>query len=311
MPALTLAAAQFNPRLGDLEHNLRRHLEIGTAAADAGASLLLFPELSLTGYALRDLVYETALGADDGRLAPLRELSRRLVLGVGFVECSDTGLHYNTHLLLAGGRLCLRHRKLQLSTHGMFEEGRFFAAGSRLAAADTPLGRMGLQICSDWWHPAGSLLLAHDGASLLLAPVASPLRGLSQRPASAPGWMEAPGGDNGRVWYTLLSAQAKAAGLPILFCNRVGFEDGIGFWGGSSLWGPDGLRLAGFDHADEELLLAELDLDAVRRERIRSPLLRDGRLEVWAAELARLQTSRNTGDGDSLDPRPERRQPAA
>lgn len=288
MPPTILAAAQLNPLLGDLDRNLARHLELAEAAADGGASLVLFPELSLTGYALRDLVFTTAMAASDDFLEPLRRLSRRLAIGFGFVERSAAGLYYNSHLLLAGGGPVLAHRKVYLPTYGLFEEGRFFAAGDRIAAADTPLGRVGLQICNDWWHPAGSLILAHDGAELLLAPVASPVRGLTKRPPVAPGWMEAPGGDNGRVWYSLLSAQAKTASLPILFCNRVGFDDGVGFWGGSGLWGPDGLRLAGFDHADEGLLLVELDADRLRRERVHSPVLRDERLDLLARELARV-----------------------
>lgn len=288
MPPTILAAAQINPRLGDLDSNLRQHLELAERAADAGAALVLFPELSLTGYSLRDLVFQTAMSVDDDFLEPLRALSRRLILGFGFVEASADGLYYNSHMLLADGRPLLLHRKVYLPTYGLFEEGRFFAPGHRIAAADSALGRLGLQICNDWWHPGGSLILAQDGAELLLAPVASPLRGLSKRPASAPGWMEAPGGDNGRVWYTLLSAQAKAASLPILFCNRVGFDDGVGFWGGSSLWSPDGLRVAGLDHADEELLLVSLDADRLRRERVHSPVLRDERPDLLARELARV-----------------------
>jgi len=296
MPPTILAAAQFNPRLGDLAANLERHLEAAAQAADAGASLVLFPELSLTGYALRDMVFEVALAADDARLAPLRDLSRRLTIAVGLVERSPAGLYHNAQLVFAGGAPVHVHRKVQLPNYGLFEEGRFFAAGDRIRAADTPAGRLGVQICNDWWHPVGSILLARDGAELLLAPVASPLRGLSKRPASAPGWMEAPGGDNGRAWYTLLSAQAKAASLPILFCNRVGFDDGVGFWGGSALFGPDGLRLAGFDHADEGLLLAEFDADRLRRERVVSPVLRDGRADVWRRELRRLESEAGAVD---------------
>ena len=285
---MRLAAAQFNPLLGDLKANLRRHLEWVEEAAGQGAELLLFPELSLTGYALRDLAAQVALPAADPLFKPLLEASRRLCLSAGFAERGTDGRVFNAQAFLAEGRLLHVHRKLFLPTYGLFEEGRFFARGDRARAFDTPLGRMGLLICNDWWHAGAPLLLAQDGAQLLLGPTASPLRGLSPRPERAPGWMESPGGDNGRVWYSLLSAHAKMQSTPILFCNRCGFDDGVGFWGGSGLWGPEGLRRAGLDHADEALLLADWDPSATLRERQYSPLLRDEDLPLLARELAQL-----------------------
>lgn len=284
-----VAAAQFNPLLGDVTHNLRRHLELAEEAVGCGAELLLFPELSLTGYALRDAVWQVACAAEDTRLQPLKDTSQRLAICAGFVERGSDGQVYNAQAFFAQGRLLHVHRKVYLPTYGLFEEGRFFARGRTLRAFDTPLGRVGMLICNDWWHAGGPMVLAQDGATLLLAPTASPLRGLRPRPASAPGWMESPGGENGRVWYTLLSSHAKLQSTPILFCNRCGFDDGVGFWGGSSLWGADGLRVAGLDHADEALLVAELDSQATQRERDYSPVLRDENLDVVAQEIHRLR----------------------
>ena len=290
---MKLAAAQFNPLLGDLAANLRRHLELAEEAAGLGAELLLYPELSLTGYALRDLASQVALSADDAFLAPLREASRRLCLCAGFVERNPDGRIHNAQAFFSEGRLVHVHRKIFLPTYGLFEEGRFFARGDRARAFDTPLGRMGLLVCNDWWHAAGPLLLAQDGAMLLLAPAASPLRGLQPRPDHAPGWMESPGGENGRVWYSLLSAHAKLQSTPILFCNRCGFDDGVGFWGGSSLWAASGLRESGLDHADEGLLLSELEPADTLRERAYSPLLRDEDLALLSRELETLSRRRS------------------
>lgn len=290
---MNIAAAQFNPLLGDLVANLAAHLALAEEAARAGVQLLLFPELSLTGYALRDLVAEVALAPADPFFAPLLEASRQLALCVGFAERDRRGFLYNSQAFLAEGKLLHVQRKVFLPTYGLFEEGRFFARGERIRAFDTPLGRLGLLICNDWWHAAAPLLLAQDGAELFLAPAASPLRGLTPRPASAPGWMESPGGENGRVWYGLLAAHAKMQSTPILFCNRVGFDDGVGFWGGSSYWSPGGLRLAGLDHADPGLLQADWDPAETRRERAYSPLLRDENLPLLAAELEHLRTNKH------------------
>jgi predicted amidohydrolase len=286
---MILAVAQVNPRLGDLSFNLQAHLSMVEKAVEANARLLLFPELSLTGYALRDLTAECALSSDDPFLKPLLEASKRIPLAFGFVErAADEGL-YNSLAFCAEGRVLHIHRKVYLSTYGMFEEGRFFTAGKNFVAFDSPLGRVGMLICSDVWHAPAPMLLAHQGARLLLVAAASPLRGLRPRPESIPGWMESPGGDNGRVWYTLLSAHAKMQTLPILFANRVGFDDGIGFWGGSSLWAPDGLRPHGLDHADEELLIAPLDIEDLRSQRTLAPLLKNESLGLLEEELRRIR----------------------
>jgi predicted amidohydrolase len=286
---MQVAAAQFNPLLGDLVGNREAHLAAVAEAETAGAALLLFPELSLTGYALRDLVADVALAPEDPFFTPLLEASRRLALCVGFAERDTRGRLYNSQAFLAEGRLLHVQRKVFLPTYGLFEEGRFFARGEQIRAFDSPLGRLGLLICNDWWHAAAPLLLAQDGAQLFLAPAASPLRGLTPRPTSAPGWMESPGGENGRVWYGLLAAHAKMQSTPILFCNRVGFDDGVGFWGGTSYWGPNGLRQVGLDHADPGLLLADWNPEETRRERAYSPLLRDENLPLLATELERLR----------------------
>ena len=149
---MRLAAAQTNPRLGDLDYNLQVHLAQIEAARAQGASLVLFPELSLTGYALRDLVFELAMALEDPFLAPLYRASVEIDICFGMVERTDLGLFYNSQLYLSGGKLLHVHRKVFLPTYGLFEERRFFAAGKAMRAFDTGLGRTGMLICNDWWH---------------------------------------------------------------------------------------------------------------------------------------------------------------
>lgn len=292
MPVLKLAAAQLAPRLGDLDANLATHLEWADRAVDEGAGFLLFPELSLTGYSLRDLTTELALHPEDPRLDALLEASRRLPLAFGFAERLPDERICNSLAFCAEGRVIHIHRKVHLSTYGMFEEGRFFSPGRRFEAFDSPIGRIGMLICSDMWHAVPPLLLAHQGIELLLVAAASPLRGLGSRPDKATGWMESPGGDSGRVWYTLLSAHARMQTLPTLFANRVGFEDGSGFWGGSSFWRPDGLRDTGLDHAEESLLTAEWRREDLRSARSLAPLHRQENLDLLVHELDRIRGDR-------------------
>ena len=299
---MRIAAAQSNPRLGDLHYNLQQHTLQAEAAAEQGASLVLFPELSLTGYALRDLVFEVALCVDDPFLDPLYKASKRIDICFGMVERTELGLFYNSQLYLSRGRLLHVHRKVFLPTYGLFEERRFFAAGKAMRAFDSPQGRLGMLICNDWWHAGGPLVLAHDGAALLLAPASSPIRGFVSPGSSGDtgAASDAPLGENSRIWYTLLAFHAKAQALPILFCNRVGFDDGIGFWGGSSLWGPDGRPVALLGEPELGLLVADLDEDALRRERVYSPLLRDEDLDLLIRELQRVRADQQQGWPSSI-----------
>src|SRR6266850_2569803 len=158
---MKIALAQTAPKLGDPGTNLKRHLELVRRAKLKGADLVVFPELSLTGYMLQDLVPEVA--EETGRGARLRALaaaSKRIGIVAGFVERAPGILYYNAAGLFLGGALQHLHRKVYLPTYGMFDEGRYFAAGDTFQTVDTSWGRTGLLICEDFWHLSSSWLLA-------------------------------------------------------------------------------------------------------------------------------------------------------
>lgn len=277
---LTLALAQINTRLGDLRVNLEKHILLARQARQQGADLLLFPELSLTGYVLQDLVTSVAV---DGRLdapvfAPLREASRNLDMVVGFVEADRRKRFYIASAYLSQGEVLAVHRKIYLPTYGLFDEGRFFAAGDSVRAFDTRFGRVGMLICEDFWHVSPPYLLWLDGAELLLFSSASPGRGLSAEPRLA-----------SSSWVTEVNrAYARLFTIFVAHANRVGFEDGLNFWGGSTVFDPDGNLLVQAPDFDEHLALCEIDLDQIRRTRARLPLLRDERPDLVYRELGRL-----------------------
>lgn len=277
---LTLALAQINTRLGDLQVNLEKHILLARQARQQGADLLLFPELSLTGYVLQDLVTSVAV---DGRLdapvfAPLREASRNLDMVVGFVEADRRKRFYIASAYLSQGEVLAVHRKIYLPTYGLFDEGRFFAAGASVRAFDTRFGRVGMLICEDFWHVSPPYLLWLDGAELLLFSSASPGRGLSAEPRLA-----------SSSWVTEVNrAYARLFTIFVAHANRVGFEDGLNFWGGSTVFDPDGNLLVQAPDFDEHLALCEIDLDQIRRTRARLPLLRDERPDLVYRELGRL-----------------------
>ena len=278
MEKFTLGIAQLAPALGDLERNFALHDKILREAENQGVDLLLFPELSLTGYFLKDLVPAVALTPRDPRLDLFKRASRRMGIVVGLVEESSDCRFFNAAAYFEDGQLHHLHRKLYLPTYGLFDEHRYFAQGESLRAFDTRFGRMALTICEDLWHPATAYLAALDGAQVILCISASPGRGLRPEGTFA----------NAAAWEHLNRAYAQLFTCFLCYCNRVGYEDGTCFWGGSEVIAPTGEALLKAPQLEEVLLRVSIDRREVRRERIANPLLRDERLDLTLRELKRI-----------------------
>lgn len=278
MQKFTLGIAQVSPALGDLDRNLALHEKLLREAESEGVDLLLFPELSLTGYFLKDMVPTVALTPRDPRLDLLKRASKKLAIVVGLVEQSPDHRFFNAAAYFEDGKLRHVHRKVYLPTYGLFDEHRYFAQGDRLRAFDTRFGRMALTICEDLWHPATAYLAALDGGQVLLCVSASPGRGLRPDGTFA----------NAAAWEHLNRAYAQLLTIFVCFCNRVGYEDGTCFWGGSEVIAPSGEVLVKAPQLEEVLVRATIDFGEVRRERIANPLLRDERLDLTVRELQRI-----------------------
>jgi len=280
---IKLAVAQIDTVLGDVAANLEKHMARIDEAVQSKADLVVFPELSLTGYALQDLTAAVALRPtnEDPTFQTLLRASQRADLLVGFVEEDERHRIYNSAAYLSQGNILSVHRKVYLPTYGMFDESRYFAWGDSIRAFDTPLGRLGVLICEDFWHASPPYLLWLDGADLLLFISASPGRGLDTKGAlESARWVEH-------------VAQAYASLFTTFVTNvgRVGFEDGLGFWGGSVVFDPHGELIARGPYHEESLIIAELDRHQLHRARTRLPLLRDERTELVHRELRRIRQS--------------------
>lgn len=279
LTACRLTLAQTNPALGAVQRNLEEHVTAIEAALAAGSNLVVFPELSLTGYFLKDQTAELALELDSSELRTLLEHSRRISILVGFVERARDGRIYNSAAFLEDGRVLHVHRKVHLVTYGMFDEEREFAAGDEFRAIDSKLGRMGVLICEDAWHVSSGLQHFLAGVDAILVPSCSPGRGLG-------------GGSHElsseTTWRTLLDAHALLFQTWVVYANRVGWEDGVFFWGGSRVIDPFGklvARIEGFEPAQAH---AAIDGHALRRARVATPLLRDAKPWLLARGLSRL-----------------------
>ncbi|MBI5474599.1 MAG: acyltransferase [Ignavibacteriae bacterium] len=277
-----LALAQIDPVLGNLTRNINKHITFAERAKEAGADLVMFPELSLTGYSIKDMNWELAvnLSRDVQVLQPLLDLSKSISILAGAVEESSSFAIYNSAFLFEDGAVRSVHRKTYPPTYGMFEEIRYFNSGDSVRAFDSKHGRFGVLICEDLWHISLPYILANDGANIILTLVASPTRvGGNERELQT-----------ARVNFENHKSYARLLTTYLAFCNRTGFEDGINFWGGSSLVGPDGEVEVSAKLFDEDLIIGTVDDAEVRRARRFSRHFLDERTELVAAELSRIHS---------------------
>jgi predicted amidohydrolase len=278
---MRIALAQISPHLGNIQKNFELHVRIIEKARREKAQLLIFPELSLTGYLLKDLVETVALDADRSPIfKEFKALSRDISLVLGFVEEKprEKGLFYNSAVFLDKGKILHIHRKVFLPTSGMFEEGRFFAQGRNFGTFPAPCGNTGLLICRDFLHYGASYLLFAGGSEVILVISAAPGRGLAGKNGFA----------TSRMWELMGEAISRFSSAFVIYCNRVGLEDGIVFAGGSFIFNPFGKRLVQAPYFERNVLFHELDLDEIRRARKNWPFKRDDKPEVILHALKRI-----------------------
>ena len=272
--------AQIYPKVGDVKANLQKHLDTIQQASQQGVELIVFPELSMTGYQVQDLVPEVAIRptADDPTFNAMLQASQHMDIVFGFVHQDVRQRFYTAAAYLSKGECLHIHHKIYLPTYAMFDEGRYFDQGENARAFNTRFGRVGMLICEDFWHMSPAYLLWQDGADILIFHSASPSRGLDA-------------GDrlSGSRWVELVNqAYGSMFTNYVIHCNRVGFEDGKNFWGGSSIVDPDGEFVVHAPYFDEALVVQEIDLNQLHRTRSRLPLLRDERPEMVQRELNRI-----------------------
>lgn len=276
---IKIALAQIAPKLGDVKVNLELHLETIAKAQHERADLVVFPELSLTGYLLMDMVPEAALRVDSAEIKKLLKASEKSAVIFGFAEEDPSFVYYNSACFIDKGKIVHIHRKVFLPTYGMFDEGRFFGEGNHLKAFDTRFGKIGMLVCEEAWHPFCPYLLMLDGAVMTVNIANGTGRGLGQK-----GRM-----DSSVIWEKMNRFYSDMHGYFWIFANRVGFEDGVGFWGGSEIIDPFGQPEVKLPYFEEKLQLTEISFGKVRRARLRTPLLRDEKLDFAINEMLRIR----------------------
>jgi NAD+ synthase (glutamine-hydrolysing) len=240
-----IALGQINTTVGDLSGNVQRMEAAAAEATRAGADLVCFPELAVTGYPPEDLVLRPAFVADN--LSALRDLARRTAGGcavlAGFVDHTDRGLH-NAAGLLSAGEVVARYHKVQLPNYGVFDEQRYFVAGEAACPVRLASSALGISVCEDAWMPGEPW----TGYARVHASVIPNINGSPYHR------------DKIAERLQVCRARARETGAWIVYVNLVGGQDELVFDGGSMVIAPDGelaWRAAMFE---EDLLVVDLDV---------------------------------------------------
>jgi predicted amidohydrolase len=274
---MRVALAQTDSILGNTEENLRKAREVVAEARNRGADLTVFPELSLSGYAVGELGADVAIEVQSEAITSLAEAAGEMAVVVGFCEEGRGFQTYNSAAYLEGGMLRHLHRKLYLPNYGIYEERKHYNPGQSMRAFDTGFGRMAILICNDAWQPFLPFIAVQDGAQVLIIPADS---------GSYPSYAELL--DTREYWRGITRFYARMLESYVIFVNRVGRQDGIVFWGYSHVVDPWGSVVSEGPLHEEALLTADIDLADVRRRRREVPLVKEARLALLAKELNRL-----------------------
>ncbi len=263
---INLALAQIRSKRESKEENLRKMEEYTTKAKEKGANLVIFPELSLTGYVLHDQVYELAEvipGPSTKRVEKLaKKTGMHIIFGMPEISQKTQATIFNTAVFIGPTGFIGKYRKMYLPTHSVFEEKRYFRPGYKIAAFNTRIGNIGLFICYDIFFPEVCRLARLKGAELIVC--------ISASPSVRRGYFE-----------ILTAARALENTVFLAYVNLVGVEEGLQFWGGSRLVGPTGDLLAKAKYYQEELVICEVDYSDMRPAEAFIPTLRDLRPELF------------------------------
>ena len=263
---VNVALAQISSKVGDKKHNANLIKKNAKKAKERGANLVIFPELSLTGYVTRDLTYELAEPIPGPSIHSLEQVAKResIYMVFGMLERSKKArsVLYNTAVLLGPDGFIGKYQKMHLPTHSVFEEKRYFRPGYEAPVFETDTGKLGLTICYDVFFPEISRLLRLKGSQLIICVSASPAV-------------------RRRFFEVLTVARAIENTAFLAYVNLVGVENGLQFWGGSRIIAPSGNIITQAKLDEEDLVIGSVDYADLERVEVFVPTLRDLRPELF------------------------------
>ena len=231
-----LTLAQISPKLN------RRNLDTISSIIEGvkdSSDLIVFPELALSGYSLQDKLYEDAWKITELDSLAKQSVDIDIVVGVAL---RDENVFRNAALYFSNGKLLSQHNKVHLPNYGMFEEARYFEAGKFFESFEASYGKISMLVCEDLWHASVHKDLIKENPDVIIALVASPARGFSDS-----------GLEIEQQWQEIIKTIAKECSAKVVFVNRVGFEDGLGFWGASCVLDEKANILHKLEHYKQEI----------------------------------------------------------
>ncbi len=292
MKANLIVTAIQQPCDQDKPSNLNYSINQIYAAAETGAELVVLPELHLGPYFCQNEDFNhfnLAEPIPGPTTAVLADLAKQLniVIVSSIFEKRAPGLYHNTAVVFdQDGSIAGKYRKMHIPDDPGFYEKYYFTPGDiGFQPINTAIGKLGILVCWDQWFPEAARLMALAGAEILIYPTAI-------------GWNPEDDSDEQArqldAWITIQRAHAVANGIPVIACNRIGFEKapdsdaGIDFWGNSFIAGPQGEIIVGANATDTKLLSATLN--CVKHERVRQiwPFLRDRRIDAYGDLVKRF-----------------------
>ncbi len=263
---IKLALAQISSKRESKSENLLKIEKLTLKAKQQSADLIIFPEMSLTGYVLLDQVYELAETIPGPSTQKIEALAKKtgmhIIFGMPELGEKTQATIFNTAVCVGPQGLIGKYRKMYLPTHSVFEEKRYFRPGYEESAFLTELGNIGLTICYDVFFPEVYRLIRLMGAQLIIC--------ISASPAVRRNYFE-----------ILTSARALENTVFLAYVNLAGIEDGLQFWGGSRLVGPTGDVLAKAKYDEEDFVVCEVDFGDLKTAETFIPTLRDLRPELF------------------------------
>jgi len=274
---MKVRAIQFSPALGNTAANLDTHIRHITQAIRDGRELIVFPELSLSGYHLKDIASDAVLARGGAEWREIERLSKKIAIILGAPLEEEAGIISNAALYFSRGKWRHTHRKVQLPNYGMFEERMIFKPGDTFRTFKIGAMTAGILICREILFPMLAYLYFIQKTDLLIGISNSPQRGVGRDGVSS-----------FQLWETMGYVFSQFYHQNYLFVNRVGFEDGIGFGGGSFFARAGRGICQKAAYVDEAVLDAEILPADVRRARLSSNYLRDDQPELVLREMHRI-----------------------
>lgn len=274
---MKIRLVQFSPSLGNVKKNIEFHKQKIEEAIKDDIELIIFPELSMSGYQMKDIVYDISIKPKDPVLDFFTDISRdiSIVAGIPFEETS--GIIYNSAFCFGDGKIIHNHKKVQLPNFGMFEEKMIFKGGTGFESFRIGNFNVGILICREILFPVNAYLYFLQNTDLLIGISNSPHRGMGEK-----------GYSSHKLWERLGEVYSINFHQHFVFVNRTGFEDGIGFGGGSFYSSPgEGIKKLA-RYYEEDIIDVEISSDEIRSSRISSNYLRDEMPGIILSEMKRI-----------------------